>query len=150
MWAREPTGVVFDPMTAREQGGAVEVLSSRVLLRPTDFERSFRFYEGTLGLHIYREYGEGDSRGVVFFLGGGFLEVSGSGGHATTERMALWLQVPDLSEAEGSLRESGVEIEQPARLMPWGLRELWARDPDGVKLVFVEVPEEHPLRRRTS
>ena len=56
----------------------MEVLSSRVLLRPSDLERSVRFYEETLGLAVYREWGEGRSRSVVFFLGGGLLEVSGS------------------------------------------------------------------------
>jgi catechol 2,3-dioxygenase-like lactoylglutathione lyase family enzyme len=56
----------------------MEVLSSRVLVRPTGFERSFRFYAETLGLHVYREWGSGSTRGVVFFLGGGFLELSGS------------------------------------------------------------------------
>ena len=53
----------------------MEVLSSRILLRPANFERSFRFYAQTLGLHIYREWGSGSTRGVVFFLGGGFLEL---------------------------------------------------------------------------
>ena len=49
----------------------MEVLSSRVLLRPSDLERSVHFYEETLGLAVYREWGEGRSRSVVFFLGGG-------------------------------------------------------------------------------
>jgi hypothetical protein len=48
------------------------------LVRPTEFERSFRFYAESLGLHVYREWGSGSTRGVVFFLGGGFLELSGS------------------------------------------------------------------------
>lgn len=49
----------------------MEVLSSRILLRPSDLERSLHFYEDVLGLAVYREWGEGKSRGVVFFLGGG-------------------------------------------------------------------------------
>ena len=32
----------------------MEILSSRVLLRPRDLERSLRFYEDTLGLVVYR------------------------------------------------------------------------------------------------
>ena len=42
----------------------MEVLSSRVLLRPASFEQSFRFYAQTLGLHIYREWGSGPTKGV--------------------------------------------------------------------------------------
>jgi catechol 2,3-dioxygenase-like lactoylglutathione lyase family enzyme len=45
----------------------MEILSSRVLLRLQDLERSLRFYEDTLGLAVYREWGERKTRGVVFF-----------------------------------------------------------------------------------
>jgi hypothetical protein len=30
---------------------------------------------------------------------------------------------------------------------PWGLIEMWIEDPDGVRIVLVEVPDGHPLRR---
>ena len=45
--------------------------------------------------------------------------------------------------------ERGVPIEQEPELKPWGLFEMVARDPDGLALVFVEVPAAHPLRRRS-
>jgi hypothetical protein len=32
--------------------------------------------------------------------------------------------------------------------MPWGLLECWVEDPDGVELRLVEVPPDHPIRRR--
>ncbi|MEU0036290.1 VOC family protein, partial [Streptomyces sp. NPDC006333] len=57
----------------------VHVLSSRTLLRPADPERSRAFYGGQLGLAVHREFGTGPERGTVYFLGGGFLEVSGRG-----------------------------------------------------------------------
>jgi len=34
------------------------------------------------------------------------------------------------------------------RAEPWGLLEMWIADPDGVRIAVVEVPAEHPLRRR--
>ena len=71
----------------------MEVLSSRVLLQPVDFERSFRFYAESLGLHVYREWGSESVRSVVFFLGGSFLELSGSTRTGTSESVGLWLQV---------------------------------------------------------
>jgi catechol 2,3-dioxygenase-like lactoylglutathione lyase family enzyme len=55
----------------------VEVLSSRILLRPNDLDRSRRFYRDVLGLAVYREFGPPDDPGVVFFLGSGLPEVSG-------------------------------------------------------------------------
>jgi predicted enzyme related to lactoylglutathione lyase len=126
----------------------MEVLSSRVLVRPTDFERSFRFYAESLGLHIYREWDSGSTRGVVFFLGGGFLELSGSSRTGTSESVALWLQVRDVDAAGDELEVTGVDIIELPTDKPWGLREMQIRDPDGLSIMIVEVPETHPLRRR--
>ena len=126
----------------------MEILSSRVLLRPSDLERSLRFYGETLGLAVYRAWGEGEVRGVVFFLGGGLLEVSGSGDDAPSDAIRLFLQVRDLDAVHQQLVRKGVAIEEEPERKPWGLLELVARDPDGVALVFVEVPPDHPLRRR--
>ena len=130
----------------------MEVLSSRVLLRPSDFDRSVAFYRDALGLRIYREYGAGSSRGVVFFLGGGYLELSGTAPPAAPghDHLALWLQVPDLDEAYDRLRQAGVTVVESPERKPWGLIEMWLVDPDDVRIVIVEVPEDHPLRRRVD
>jgi predicted enzyme related to lactoylglutathione lyase len=126
----------------------MEVLSSRVLVRPTDFQRSFRFYAESLGLHVYREWSSGSTRGVVFFLGGGFLELSGSSRTGARESVDLWLQVRDVDVVGRELQEAGVDIIEPSTDKPWGLREMKIRDPDGLSIMIVEVPETHPLRRR--
>ncbi len=126
----------------------MEVFSSRVLLRPTDLERSFRFYADTLGLHIYREWGSGPTRGVVFFLGGGFLELSGSSDAPSGEKVSLWLQVRDVDAVGRELEDAGVDVVERPVDKPWGLREMRVEDPDRVRLVIVEVPKDHPLRRR--
>ena len=126
----------------------MEVLSSRVLVRPTDFERSFRFYAENLGLHVYREWGGGSTRGVVFFLGGGFLELSGSSRTEASESVSLWLQARDVDAVGDELEEVGVDVIERPTEKPWGLREMQIRDPDGLIIVIVEVPETHPLRRR--
>jgi catechol 2,3-dioxygenase-like lactoylglutathione lyase family enzyme len=124
----------------------MEILSSRVLLRPHELERSLRFYEDTLGLAVYREWGEGKTRGVVFFLGGGLLEVSST--EPPSDAVRLFLQARDLHAIRERLGERGVPIEEEPEVKPWGLFEMVARDPDGLALVFAEVPPEHPLRRR--
>ncbi|CAM3057513.1 VOC family protein [Streptomyces albus] len=126
----------------------VQVLSSRVLLRPADPERSRVFYGETLGLQISREFGTGPERGTVYFLGGGFLEVSGRGEGPATDTLRLWLQVPDVTAAHEELRAAGVEILRPPVREPWGLVEMWIADPDGHRIVLVEVPADHPLRYR--
>jgi uncharacterized glyoxalase superfamily protein PhnB len=45
------------------------------------------------------------------------------------------------------LSEAGVQAVRPPRTEPWGLVEMWLEDPDGVRIVLVEVPADHPLRR---
>jgi predicted enzyme related to lactoylglutathione lyase len=126
----------------------MEVLSSRVLLHPVDFERSLHFYAESLGLPVYREWGSGSTRGVVFFLGGGFLELSGSARTGNSESVGLWIQVRDVDDVRHELEEAGVEMLEPPTNKPWGLREMQIPDPDGLRIVIVEVPENHPLRRR--
>ncbi|MFF4395131.1 VOC family protein [Streptomyces sp. NPDC001480] len=126
----------------------VHVLSSRTLLRPTDPERSRSFYGERLGLAVYREFGTGPDRGTVYFLGGGFLEVSGRSETPPSPALRLWLQVPDLAAAHEELRTRGVEIVRPPVKEPWGLVEMWVADPDGVPIVLVEVPDDHPMRYR--
>ncbi|MCS0603914.1 VOC family protein [Streptomyces sp. LP11] len=126
----------------------VHVLSSRTLLRPTDPERSRAFYGGQLGLPVYREFGTGPERGTVYFLGGGFLEVSGRADTAASPSVALWLQVEDAGAAHEELRAKGVEIVRPPVREPWGLIEMWLADPDGTRIVLVEIPADHPLRYR--
>jgi predicted enzyme related to lactoylglutathione lyase len=128
----------------------MEVLSARVLLRPRDLERSLEFYERTLGLAIFREFGTADRRGVVFFTGGGLLEVSGAAGSGERAgpHVALWLQVRDATAEIERLTSRGVPVLRPPRREPWGLVESWIEDPDGIRICLVEIPEDHPLRRR--
>lgn len=126
----------------------VHVLSSRILLRPTDPERSRAFYGEQLGLAVYREFGTGAERGTVYFLGGGFLEVSGRAETPPDPAVRLWTQVADVSAAHEELCAKGVEVVRPPVREPWGLVEMWIADPDGTPIVLVEVPADHPLRYR--
>ncbi len=198
----------------------MEVLSSRLLLRPQNLERSLDFYAGTLGLPVYREFGAGRQYGVVFFTGGGYLEVSGelaagpergttaapadsttaapadsttaapadsttaapadsttaapadsttaapadsttaapadstttgaSGAGPDASGIALWLQVRDATAEVGRLAAAGVPVVRAVQREPWGLVEGWIEDPDGMRIGIVEVPADHPLRRRVD
>ncbi|MFE2048259.1 VOC family protein [Streptomyces sp. NPDC059459] len=126
----------------------VHVLSSRILIRPTDPERSRAFYGEQLGLAVHREFGTGSERGTVYFLGGGFLELSGRADTPLSPSLRLWLQVEDAAAAHDELRAKGVGIVRPPVREPWGLVEMWIEDPDGTRIVLVEVPADHPLRYR--
>jgi catechol 2,3-dioxygenase-like lactoylglutathione lyase family enzyme len=126
----------------------MDILASRVLFRPKDYARSVAFYRDGLALAIAREY----AGGTVFYAGQSLIELAGHGAPADGAPPfpgALWLQVRDLAAAQRELQERGVAIAREARREPWGLHEMHVTDPDGVTLIFVEVPEDHPLRRDT-
>ena len=125
----------------------MEVLSSRVLYGSQRFDALRSFYQDVLGLHVFREYGANEELlGVVFFLGGGFLELTRTS--VSSPSITLWLQVRDARAEEDRLRTAGVLVVKSVETMPWGLVESWVHDPEGNELHLVEVPESHPLRRR--
>ncbi len=86
----------------------MDILSSRILLRPSDLDRSHRFY-----------------RDVVM----------------------IWIQVRDIHAEHAGLAAAAVRIIQEPATEPWGLIEMWIEDPDGIRIVLVEVPADHPIRR---
>jgi len=121
----------------------MDILSSRLLLHPRDLAASQRFYRDILGLAVYREF----AVGVVFFLGNGLLEVSGHGSDGSPSGLELWLQVRDVEAEHERLAALGVPVLRVPQLEPWGLIEMWIADPDGVRIVLVQVPPDHPLRK---
>ncbi len=124
----------------------MDVLSSRILRHPRDHARSRRFYLEVLGLAVAREFGPREHPGLVLFLGNGMLELSGQAA-APPEGFALWLQVRDLAAEHARLLALDVPIRRGPVTEPWGLQEMWIEDPDGVQIVLVQVPADHPLRR---
>lgn len=152
----------------------MEILSSRILLRSADPRSRQTFYRDVLGLAVYREFGGPEHPGMVFFLGNGFVEVSGGkngdggagegngdgggtssgGSHGDGTRgdggprdTALWLQVRDVEAEHQRLKHAGANITRGPQQEPWGLIEMWLTDPEGMPIVVVEIPEDHPLRR---
>ncbi|MEQ3554175.1 VOC family protein [Pseudonocardia nematodicida] len=133
----------------------MEILASRAILRPADPAAAVAFYRDTLGLAISREF----PGGTVFFLGSGFLEVSarpsgapdtGAGEVAPDAGgLRLWLQVRDLDAAHAELSAAGVPVLREPAQEPWGLHEMWVADPDGTRIVLVQIPADHPIRRDT-
>lgn len=127
----------------------MDVLSSRILVRPADLSLSRAFYGDVLGLAVYREFGPPDDPGVVYFLGTGLLEIAGHSDAPPSAAMMIWLQVRDVRAEHERLAAAGVRILREPVTEPWGLTEMWIEDPDGVRIVVVEVPANHPLRRDT-
>jgi predicted enzyme related to lactoylglutathione lyase len=125
----------------------MEVLSGRIIVQPSDPEATLQFYRDQLGLAIAREY----PGGVVFFAGNALIEVAShlAEGRTRATGSVLWLQVRDMAVTQAELEQHGVAIIREPRTEPWGLIEMHIADPDGTKLILVQVPGDHPLRRDT-
>lgn len=125
----------------------MEILASRMLLRPADYQRSLSFYRDQIGLAIAREY----RAGTVFSPASRCLNWPGILSRAT--RTTPGAPFPArcgcrcaISRRPRPSWPAGVPITREARQEPWGLREMHVTDPDGITLIFVQVPEDHPLR----
>ena len=123
------------------------MLSSRVLVATDDLTASVAWWRDTLGLSVAREYGaDGVVTGVALFCGGVLVELTGQG--TDPAALVLWLQVPDIVAEAERLIVSGVAHEAMPEQMPWGLIEWRITTPEGVTLVLVQIPDDHPLRTR--
>ena len=59
----------------------------------------------------------------------------------------IWIQVRDVGAEHARLAAAGVPVTRAPAAEPWELIEMWIEDPDGIRIVLVEVPADHPLRR---
>lgn len=126
----------------------MDILSSRTLLRPKNLEHTQAFYRNALGLAVFRVFGPPDAPGMVFFCGNGLLEVSGQAQETgEASQVSLWMQVRDVAEEYSRLACQGVTMLREPRTEHWGLIEAWIADPDGVQIVLVQIPHDHPLRQ---
>lgn len=119
------------------------------MIRAADLAQTRHFYRDVLGLAVHREFGDPASPSQVYFVGNGLLEVTDHGDdHATgAGSVGLWLQVRDVAAEHRRLDELGVPIVRAPVTEPWGLIEMTVTDPDGIRIVIVQVPDDHPLRR---
>ena len=83
----------------------------------------------------------------VISVGSLLLEVSGWATEPPGDAIVRWIQVRDIRAEHRRLADAGVRVSREPRREPWGLEEMWIADPDGVPIVLVEIPENHPLRR---
>jgi predicted enzyme related to lactoylglutathione lyase len=59
----------------------------------------------------------------------------------------IWIQVGDLHAEHARLDSTGASVLRRPATEPSGLMEMWIEDPNGIRIVLVEVPADHPLRR---
>jgi catechol 2,3-dioxygenase-like lactoylglutathione lyase family enzyme len=123
---------------------AIHVTAVRTVGIPVaDQDRALAFYTGTLGLET-RLDGE-------FAPGQRWIEVGPSGGETSLALVKASAEVPsgidtqirlttdDATAAHAGLRDAGVDTD--AEIIPFPVPMFTFRDPDGNRLVIVEVPD---------
>ena len=119
------------------------------ILNVSDMQKSFDWFE-KLGWRKSWDWGNPPDFGSVcageYEI---FLCLNGQGGRGNDNGSWMALLVDDVDAIHERCLEQGIEVAWPPTDRPWGLREMWIADPDGTRIVLVEVPEDHPLRRDT-
>lgn len=114
----------------------------RIILSPSDFDRSWSFYVDTIGLAVLRSWDEGGRGGIVIVDGGSQIELLERSGDGTTDHpsgVRIAWQVEDVDAEAARLDELGVEIVDPPADQSWGHRNTRLLDPDGVPITLYTV-----------
>ena len=110
--------------------------------------RSLAFYRDTLGFEVGADSGGGDDASWVWLRRGGInlmLNDMYEPGHEPDappddrvkwhKDTCLYFGCPDVDAAYAYLSSKDIETEQPANA-PYGMRQLYLRDPDGYNICF--------------
>jgi catechol 2,3-dioxygenase-like lactoylglutathione lyase family enzyme len=109
----------------------------RVILVPTDYERSRAFYVDAVGLTLDREFPEGDGM-LLRVADGVHLELLRLPFGPPSPGARLGFQVASVDACHARMQRSGVACPPPER-QPWGDRTFTVADPDGNALTFFQV-----------
>ena len=125
------------------------------LLQVFDMPTSLRFYRDVLGFTVAGSSGPGDEVGWVLLRQGatelmlntayddgerpGAPDPARVAAHADT---GLFIACEDLDAAYASLVSKGVKANPPA-VAPYGMKQLYVKDPDGYEVCF-QWPERDP------
>ena len=128
---------------------SIEVRGICALLQVFDMPTSVRFYRDILGFEVVQTSPrEGDQfdwgalrlKDAQLMLNTAYEqeyrpaqpEVARVAAHADT---CLYFSCPDVDAAYRHLREHGIDVKEP-KVAPYGMRQLYLRDPDGYGLCF--------------
>ena len=133
-------------MTDRSQ--EIEIRSMAPLFEVFNMPTSLRFYRDTLGFKLTADSGQGDNSGWVMLRRDGvclMLNTMYDEGDEPPEpdRMraahhrdtCLYFGSPDVDSVYEYLKDKIADIEPPANA-PYGMRQLYLRDPDGYNICF--------------
>jgi catechol 2,3-dioxygenase-like lactoylglutathione lyase family enzyme len=127
------------------------ILSLRVALTTSDYERSVKFYCDGLGLEPAQIWNNGQGRAVMLNMGNATLEIFDETqaetidqietGQRISGQIRFALQVPDLKAAMERLLAYGARLVHPPVITPWGDYNVRLQDPDGMQITLFQVLE---------
>ncbi len=142
--------------------GHVTLHSLAPLLQVFDMPTSCRFYRDVLGFEVVTDSGGGDRADWVWFRHGEVHLMLNTAYEADTrpsgpdaarraahEDTGLFFSCRDLDDLYEHLTHHRVQAEPP-KTAPYGMRQLYAKDPDGYSLCFQWPTEHHSGALRPS
>ena len=131
----------------------IDVRGLAPLLQVFDMPASLRFYRDALGFQVVSSSEPGDEADWVWLRHGDAHLMLNTAYERDTrppapdpgraqwhEDASLYLGCPDVDAAYAHLRARGIAAEPP-RVAPYGMRQLYTRDPDGY-VVCIQWPAE--------
>ncbi|MGD9560748.1 MAG: VOC family protein [Pyrinomonadaceae bacterium] len=127
---------------------AIEVRGLSPLIQVFDMPTSLAFYRDRLGFRVTGDSGQGEKSGWVMLELGGvtiMLNTAYDDGErpdepdpariAAHEDTCIYFGCPDVDAAYEHLLANGVAADPPA-VAPYGMKQLYLRDPDNFSLCF--------------
>jgi len=117
----------------------------RIVIKVSDYHRSFEFYHDILGLKLKSSWQRADSWGALFFCGESLIELiwfpNGQGNNECNyipeySKTEIFLSVHDIDILYNRLKEyNQLKATGPAD-QSWGYRTFKITDPDNIKIIF--------------
>ena len=118
---------------------AIEICGMAPLLEVFDMPTSLAFYRDKLGFKVTGDSGQGDESGTVMlntaYDEGERPESPGASRVAAHSDTCIYFGCQDIDAAFEHLKTKGVICEPPS-VAPYGMKQLYLRDPDNYSLCF--------------
>ena len=128
---------------------ALEIRGLAPLMEVFDMPTSLTFYRDKLGFRVTGDSGQGDNSGWVMLELGNATVMLNTMFEDNTSRPAsidparfaahhdtcIYFGCPDVDAAYNHLRANGIEADPPS-VAPYGMKQLYVKDPDGYNLCF--------------
>ena len=125
----------------------MQIVFGRVCLRVKNHVSSYAYYHDMLALRDIFTWNRKDSSGTLFQVGTGIIEIleehlpenrEPCDTPMSVNKVEVDLQVDQVDTMYETLKDRGLEIPAPPEDKPWGMRQFYILDPDGVRIVFMQ------------